>query len=340
MNILFDLLHPSDVNLFKNNIFYFESIGHKVYITLRYRGNLEKIARVELSGFKIDTIGNHKRNFFSKILALLSREFQMFKYLKKNKISVSVNQGYGNILACKLLHIPFINFEDDYEYKLAFYYAKWLSKKDIMPSFIPVKGRNIIKYNGYKELAYLHPKYLKLNNNVLEQLNLLPKQYIFIREISNVSLNYSDFKSVLPGMISYLKKFNFTLVLSLEDKNLLSLYKNDCLILEEPVKEFYTLIKESLFVISSGDTMAREACLLGVPAIYTGGRNMLANSEFIHLKVMTKVENIDEFKVFLEKIINSNFYKNVENIINDKINSSWDDTTDVIKNQILETINF
>jgi len=47
--------------------------------------------------------------------------------------------------------------------------------------------------------------------------------------------------------------------------------------LKEPVSDIHSLIYYSRALISSGDSMAREACVLGVPAYYCGGRRMAVN---------------------------------------------------------------
>jgi predicted glycosyltransferase len=48
--------------------------------------------------------------------------------------------------------------------------------------------------------------------------------------------------------------------------------------LTEPVRDIHSLIYFSRFLISSGDSMAREACVMGVPAFYCGGREMAVNN--------------------------------------------------------------
>jgi hypothetical protein len=70
-------------------------------------------------------------------------------------------------------------------------------------------------------------------------------------------------------------------VLSLEDKSLQQRYPSSWIILKEPVSDIHSLIYYSRLVVSSGDSMAREGAMLGVPAVYCGIRDMKANQLLI-----------------------------------------------------------
>jgi len=61
----------------------------------------------------------------------------------------------------------------------------------VVPNFFPSKG-NVLKYNGFKELAYLHPNYFVPNKKILEDYDLEQDKYVFIREVSKGSLNYKN----------------------------------------------------------------------------------------------------------------------------------------------------
>jgi len=68
------------------------------------------------------------------------------------------------------------------------------------------------------------------------------------------------------------------IVLSLEKKDRAGEYPSDWILLQEPVKGIHSLIYYSCGLVSSGDSMAREAALLGVPSYYLGIRyDMPAN---------------------------------------------------------------
>lgn len=336
MNILFDLLHSSDINLFKNAIKYLEKEQHNIIITIRQRGRLEAIARNEFPNINILKIGKHRKNIFLKIFGQISRELEFIKFFRANKINVSVNQGFANIIAAKVYRIPFLQFEDDFEYKLAFYYVRYFCTRDIMPSFIPVNNNNIVNYKGFKELAYLHPNYFTPNLDELKKYNIKPNNYVFIREVANVSLNYKKSNLSIFKIREKIKKLGLKIMLSLEDKKISYYFKEDCIILEEPVDDIFSLMKYALFTISSGDTMARESCLLGTPTIYTGRRNMVVNKPLLELGCMFKEDTENAIFRRINSLFQKNLKEKIRGIIEDNIKNKWEDTTAVVIKHILD----
>ena len=66
---------------------------------------------------------------------------------------------------------------------------------------------------------------------------------------------------------------------SLEEKKRRDEYPADWILLQEPIEDIHSLIYYSAGLVSSGDSMAREAALLGVPSYYLGIRySMPANA--------------------------------------------------------------
>jgi predicted glycosyltransferase len=66
---------------------------------------------------------------------------------------------------------------------------------------------------------------------------------------------------------------------SLEEKKRREEYPADWILLQEPIEDIHSLIYYSAGLVSSGDSMAREAALLGVPSYYLGIRySMPANA--------------------------------------------------------------
>lgn len=333
MNILFDFLHPVDINFFKFTIERLQNEGHQIFLIYRDRGPIEKILKKEFSTFRIQKIGNHKKGFAKKIIAQFARDIQLVKYLKKNRIEIGLSFGPSIGLACKINNIPFLSYADDPEYKLTLYYALIFATKLVMPRLDNLPS-SVIIYRGYKELAYLHPLHYMPNLKDLQIYGLVPGKYVFIREVSKISLNYRDKTLINDEIIAMLKKKGFQIVMSLEDKSVISRFENDCIILKEPLNDIHAIIKNALLTISSGDTMARESCLLGTPTIYTGGRDMRANREFIQLKAMHKVETLEGILNTIDFILGAHDKIQIEKLIENKIRNEWDDLTKLILSQI------
>jgi predicted glycosyltransferase len=334
MNIMFDLLHPADVNLFKNSVNTLKQEGQSVFLTFRQRGVLEIIAKSEFPEINLNRLGVHRKNLAGKVYSIIQREALAFRFLRKNKIDLVVCQGLACGIACKLLGVKIIHYDDDSEYRLTFLLGKWFSDIDVMPDFIPLSGKNFFKYRGFKELAYLHPDYFKPNEEVLSGYGLQPYNYVFIREISNVSVNYLNHRGLLPGVVSYLRGKGIKVLLSIENKALVNDYNESCIVLKEPVKHLYSLIYYSQFVISSGDTVARESCLLGNPCVYTGGRMMLANKRFIDMGVMIIAEETEGVINAISKMTDPYFLKETREKMARIIKNEFEDTNAVLMGQI------
>ena len=336
MNILFDLNHPVDVNFFKNAVLKLNAIGYNIIVVFRSRGKLKKILEYELGQLKIIEVGKHAKSTFGKITGQVKRDIDMFNLFKKEKIDLVVSFGGVSSVAARFARIPYLDFDDDFEYKLTFYRGNIFSTRHIIPDFITFDNMKTYKYKGFKELAYLHPKYFHFDVEEIKKNGLLPNEYIFIRLISSVSLNYKEEKNNFGEVINEAAKIGLKIVVSLEDDELKKQIQHDCIFLEEPVNDLYSIMKGAAFIISSGDTMARESCLLGVPCIYIGGREMAVNNELINMGAMFFETDVDNIVKRMKHIIGSSIKEQIDQKINDKIKNEWEDTTEVILKHINE----
>ena len=331
MNILFDINHPVDINFFKHAISKIdENKQHRIVVTYRDRGKLSRIIKHELKDFSPIHFGYHKQGFWNKIFGQLYRDYLMIKFQKKMDIDVCVCFGSTAAISSWINKIPYIAFDDDFEYKIPFYHANYFSNAHVMPEFIEFSNSRTYKYKGFKELAYLHPQYFNNKEYLLTDYNIQKNNYVFIREVASISLNYKKVNNSLVDIISKIQSMNLDIILSLEDDKLKDQFKNDCIILEEPVEDIFSIINNSLFSISSGDTMARESCLLGIPCIYTGGRNMNVNKELINIGVMFKEDSTKNIINRIDFLSNNKINDNIRKTIEKKIIHEWDNTTEII----------
>jgi predicted glycosyltransferase len=196
-----------------------------------------------------------------------------------------------------------------------------------------------MKYDGFKELAYLHPRYFTPDVSCLSEYDLKPNGYVFIREVANTTVNYRGLEmGELSRICPHLKDAGFKIVLSLENKKLRDRFESECVILDEPVTDIYSLLHFAALTISSGDTMARESCLVGTPAIYTGGRIMPVNTELENRKCLFRVTGEQQILSTVSDILENDLKQLTEKVISEAIESEWEDTTEVIVNCLLSTI--
>jgi uncharacterized protein len=330
VKILIAISHPSHANFFKEAARILKRDGNEVIISTLDRGRLVQIVDKEYAGFSRIVAGKHKGSRFSIILNV--NIFRFFKFLKicySNDIDLGMSVGSFTLgAALKLLYKPNIQFDDDPERKANIFLEKLTSSKVYFPPVIP-PGKKINIFNALKEWSHLSPDYFTPDETFLKEYGLKPKEYILVRDISTGSLNYmGQDPDIILNMAKTLPK-NFKIILSLETKSDFNKYPDDWIILNEPVMDFYSLIYYSKLVLSSGDSMARESAMLGVPGIYCGFRKMKANEILIN-KGMVFHSKPAEIIEYVTKIINNEISLKNQEEFRKELMSEWEDVTGLI----------
>jgi predicted glycosyltransferase len=183
-----------------------------------------------------------------------------------------------------------------------------------------------------KEWSYLSTSRFKPNPKVLEKYNLVPYEYVFVREVSNKSFNYFDQSDGI--VCSFSHELTFTkFVLSLEDKSIASKFPKHWTLLEEPVEDIHSLIYFSKLVISSGDSMAREGAMLGIPSVYCGIREMKANHILEDKGMLKHLPGASGIN-FINEHTSKAFEKSRQSELRKHLEETWDDMVQFMKNQI------
>ncbi len=330
--VLVDIYHLPQFNFFKNAILAFEPEEIDIYCV--NRGKLLPVIQHELPGYNITCIGDYKHNkgmasMIGKII--IPRIFTLFRKINRKKYKFILTANYQANFVGKLKGIPNIAFNDDPR-RFVFPFLKFSADEVYIPPFED-DYPNVKKFNALKEWAYLSPRYLKPSTQVLEEYNLKSKKYIFIREVSTKTSNYlSQDKDIV---LSISKDFpsDWQVVLSLENKENTNQYPSNWIILKEPVSDIHSLMYHSEIVLSSGDSMAREGAMLGVPSIYAGNREMPANDILLKRKMLLK---IDPPKIVdaIQNIKKGIFKFPLPDDFRHQLYQEWDDVTDLILKKV------
>ncbi len=335
MKIAIDIGHPAHVNFFKIAANRFKDEGHDVTIIYLDRGKLPSIVAEEYSEFVTVKIGIHRGSRISVIYdANLKRFFQLVKYLYRNRFDVGLGVGsfnFGGVL--KMMSLPNFQFDDDPERGLNTILEKLTATQLFFPPIIENFG-NIRNFKALKEWAYLSPRYFTPNPEVLKKYGLKENDYIFIREISTGSLNYVKQKANIVATFARKMSRKENVVLSLENKKKTGYYPDNWQILEEPIKDIHSIIYYSKLVISSGDSMAREGAMLGVPSIYCGFREMKANG-ILEAKKMLYHVRPEEVINSVEKLKQIKYSEAERNRFRKDLQEEWVDVSDLIYNTVI-----
>lgn len=329
MIIAIDILHIAYWNFYKNIIKKLEKDNHCVYLFIRERGPLLKVIKKEYDDHSKIVVTGKYYNGRKKLILHLLRIPKLIFYLYKFKIDVVSSDGFFIGVAAKFKNIPAILHSDDFEYAFSYKMTQLFSSSMIIPDVFPITSRKDIHYKGCKEYAYLNKKYFIPNKTVASKYIIPDSQYIFIRVISKSSLNYRNSANIdedINSIISYFEKKNIIVLISSE--YVFKTQHNNCIILEPPIDGFHSLLYFAKIVITEGDTMAREAAVLGTPVIYLGGRKMKIHNYF----------NIK--KTFIEsKSTQKSIIEILENLMciesNNKDQITFDDINEIMCNHII-----
>ena len=335
--VLFDIYHLPQFNFFKNAILTFDPEEVDVYCV--NRGKLLQVVKHELPNYHITCIGDYKHNkgMSSMIFKIIiPRIMRLFKEITPSKYKFILTANYQANFVGKLRGIPNIAFNDDPR-KFVFPFLKFSADEVYLPPF-GSHYTGVKFFNALKEWSYLSPKYFTPDIDALKEYNLEEKKYIFIREVSTKTSNYLDQDKDI--ILSIADKFpsDWKVVLSLENKENTTQYPNNWIILKEPVTNIHSLMYYSTVVVSSGDSMAREGSMLGVPSIYAGIRDMPANEILIKRDMLLKLdpENIVDT---ISKVISGEMKFMDQDGFRDKLYNEWDDITELILNKSEQPLN-
>ncbi|KAA3646383.1 MAG: DUF354 domain-containing protein [Chloroflexi bacterium] len=268
MHILIDINHPGQVHLFKHPVWEWQKLGHEVLIVAR-----EKDVTVELlEAYKLPFVkGTSRRPGLLNLgLELIRKTALLVKIARRFKPDVFVSLGsppaaWASVITRK----PHITFTDtEHSIEQYWLYAPVTPVIYTPESFNRELGKKQLRYAGYHELAYLHPKRFTPNLEVLQGLGLEDKPFFVVRlvsfeathDVGQVGISQTEAEELVRILQS-----NGEIILSSErDKGLKSFNRQ----FEIAPEHIHDLLAFATMYIGEGGTMATEAAVLGTPSIY------------------------------------------------------------------------
>jgi uncharacterized protein len=270
MKILIDIGHPAHVHYFRNLIEIMKSKGHEFLVTARDK----EITLRLLELYKIPFVSRGKggNGVLQKMLYILRADLFIYNQARifKPDIFLSFASTYS-AHASKLYGKPHVALDDTEHAKFEIFLYKPFTDTILTPScFLKNFGPKQIRFNAYVEFAYLHKKFLQLDNNIHEKLGLKNNQkFVLFRFVSwNAShdIGHSGIQDELKKRLIQLFLDNhFEVFVSSE--NPLSEYFEKFR-LKTDINEIHSVIAKADWLIGESGTMSTEACILGTPAIF------------------------------------------------------------------------
>lgn len=285
MRIIVDVGHPAQVHFHRNAIKILEKRGHKVLVSARKKDVLVDL----LEKYNLDyvVISSQKKGFLGLFCELIQRCYSLHKVVKDFKPDLMYGPGETVSIVGKLENIPTIVFNDSEPVPLnKILTYPWTNTICTPTTFTKEISKKQVRYNGYKELAYLHPNYFVPDPAIYKELGLnMDEKFVLIRfvawnaghDIGKRGFELEDKIRLVNEMEKYSKVF-ITSESPLPSE--LQKYK----LLTSPEKIHHALYFADLF-IGDSQTMTTEAGILGTPAIRCNsfvGNNDMGN--FVELE--------------------------------------------------------
>ena len=297
MKLLFDVGHPAHVHLFKHVVWELTNKGHEVKITARDKDIV--LYLLESYEFDYTVISKKGKGLLGLGRETLIRDYRLFKIARNFKPDIMM-AVHGPLITHvgKLLRIPSIIFTDTEHAKLANLVTFPFSDAICTPScYKKDLGKKQIRYNGYHELAYLHPNYFTPNPSVLDLLDVEEEEkYVIMRfvswaashDIGHSGLSLEMKRKAVKEFSKHAKVF---ITSEAPLPNDLDQYR-----IRIPPERIHDAMYYATLLYGESATMASECSILGTPAIFldNDGRGYTDEQEKIYGSVFNFTESIED----------------------------------------------
>jgi len=267
MKILIDLSHPAHVHFFKYFIWQMEERGHEIIVTARDKD----ITKTLLEVYNIPhlMIGRPTRGRMSLATEWIKRGYELSKIGRRSQADIYLGiLNPAAAISARLNRKYSLTFTDTEHASFAKKVTFPFTNEIITPQcYRDTIGPKQVRYNGYHELAYLHPAYFSPNPSVLTELDLTKDDpFIIIRFVSwqaSHDIGQHGFEDKV-AIVRELEKYGRVLITS--EVGLTRELQNHSIYISP--EKLHDLLSYATLYIGEGGTMATEAAVLGTPSIY------------------------------------------------------------------------
>ena len=169
MTVLIDVNHPGHVHFFKYVIWELQKNGHKVIVTASRKDITFNL--LDEYGIEYIDIGTYGKTLLSKIVNLVVLDIKMFFIVLKFKPQyiLGIASARGALAGWLLRKTVYIFDDTEHAREQIALYLPFTTKVLTPSVFLTNLGSKQIKYNGYHEIAYLHPNWFSPNQDVLAE---------------------------------------------------------------------------------------------------------------------------------------------------------------------------
>ncbi|MHC2993461.1 hypothetical protein OB13_18475 [Pontibacter sp. HJ8] len=342
MRIIIDINHPAHVHYFKNFSRIMHAKGHKILFVSRNKEMAHRL--LNLYNIPFINRGKGKDGRIGKFLYLLYANLTLMKISSRFKPDLFLNflHPYPSQVA-KLLGKPSFVFSDTEHASLHHKLTVPFATKVFTPSCYRTDlGEKQVRFNGYMELAYLHPAYFTPDPEILDILGVQENEkYVIVRFVSwaaahdfdHAGMTLQNKRKAVQALAKLAKVF-----ITSEGELPPDLEKYRIRI---PFDKMHDAIYYSSLLFGESATMASEAAVLGTPSIFmdNDGRGYTDEEEKKYGLVFNFTESEQDQQRAIEKAVSiledegsKHRYKNIREVLL----SDCIDTTEFMVSEVLK----
>lgn len=303
MNILIDIINPSDALFFNSILNAFNSENINITVTVRNRA--ETIGLVKLFNINSKVVGRDYTGKVIKPINMIYRTIQLYLNSGKFDYSVSFENGMCTAVSKLKKKKSILYCDNDLKFlqKKSIYQDLETKVKSIADHIIIPKGcfetfanylnkEKLIEYNGYKEDVYIAD--YKPDPQFTEKIPY--KNFIVVRPEAFGSFYVKENKSIVPDLLKGFKKENINVVyLPREKEDFKHAEGFDIFIPNKPLNGLDLSYYANAILTGSG-TMAREAACMGKTSVSFFPSEILlsVDKKLVEEKKMLYSRNVEE----------------------------------------------
>ena len=315
MRILIDIGHPAHVHLFKNFYSGMISRGHDCLVTVREIPSAIRLLQI----YKIPfiSIGSKSDGLLKKAINQVYYNKQIYSIVRDQKIHIGLGTSItlAHVSAVSGMKSLLFDDDDDKVQPLMTLFGHPFADHVVSPDSLRGKRRkrDTVFYNGYHELAYLHPEIFTPDESVLAEIGISPGETYFILRFNAFKAHHDRSAKGLSDtqkikLVNYLEQHGRVIITSESDtEDSLKKY-----LLKISPEKIHSLIYFSKMLIGDSQTMTSEACTLGVPSLrcntFAGQLAVLEEEEKKYgLTYSFRPDEFENLMARLDSLLSNNF---------------------------------
>ncbi|MBE0674550.1 MAG: DUF354 domain-containing protein [Bacteroidales bacterium] len=306
MRLLIDIGHPAHVHLFRQFYHEMKERGHEVTVTVNEIASAQRL--LGLYGIPFITLGSKSDGLMKKAFRQLLYDLRMLRLVRRQKTDIGIGSSVTIAHVSRLSRMKSIMLDDDDDAVEPLMTVFGHPFTDLVVSPDSLRGRRrkrgTVFYQGYHELAYLHPNRFTPDPGVLADAGLTAGDRYFVLRFNAFRAHHDKGATGLSQeqkleLVRFLEGYGKVIITT--EKEIPPEFAGYRISVSP--EKIHSLIYYSTLFIGDSQTMASEAAVLGVPSLRCNTfAGLLSSLEEEEKKYgLTYAFSPDDFERLMEK---------------------------------------